>query len=158
MTCKQLIIHELFCVLPSLAHPVNIMYISLTNWQHKKAVLCNQQITRNRFEVGGIPMTTRYLLIAARDMYYSAKRSTQQATRLRFFYVWKHLPNQNYPIKYEICTRHSLEMKGLCLMKQQYASKLGIFKEYENHPWFCFSFYYIIYFFHNIFFHFHHSI
>ena len=33
-----------------------------------------------------------------------------------------------------------------------------IFKEYENHPWFCFSFYYIIYFFHNIFFHFHHSI
>ena len=128
MTCKQLIIHELFCVLPSLAHPVNIMYISLTNWQHKKAVLCNQQITRNRFEVGGIPMTTRYLLIAARDMYYSAKRSTQQATRLRFFYVY----GSAYLIKIirsnmKYALRHSLEMKGLCLMKQQYASKLGIF-------------------------------
>ena len=47
-------------------------------------------------------MTTRYLLIAARDMYYSAKRSTQQATRLRLFYLWKHLPNQNDPIKPEI--------------------------------------------------------
>ena len=125
MTCKQLIIHELFCVLPSLAHPVNIMYISLTNWQHKKAVLCNQQITRNRFEVGGIPMTTRYLLIAARDMYYSAKRSTQQATRLRFFYVWKRLPNQNYPIKYEICTQTLFRNERFMLNEIAICFKIG---------------------------------
>ena len=70
-------------------------------------------------------MTTRYLLIAARDMYYSAKRSTQQATRLRFFYVWKRLPNQNYPIKYEICTQTLFRNERFMLDEIAICFKIG---------------------------------